>query len=149
MRDNRISYCPFKCICMCVWSVPCTKPMDLLFLLRASSDNQFEDLKTFVKTFVKNTQISKSQEWKSHHIYTLYNGSFGSADVYVCTCDLGHNDTQVAVMVYGAKPAVAISWKDEQNKDNLLKLMDNLHRKADNTSRLGKCATQRAHCLTV
>ncbi|XP_056621756.1 von Willebrand factor [Triplophysa dalaica] len=87
-------------------SVPCTTPMDLLFLLRASSDNQFEDLKTFVKTFVKNTHIS-------------------------------HNDTQVAVMVYGAKPAVAISWKDEQNKDNLLKLLDNLHRKADNTSRLG------------
>ncbi|KAA0715188.1 von Willebrand factor [Triplophysa tibetana] len=87
-------------------SVPCTKPMDLLFLLRASSDNQFEDLKTFVKTFVKNTHISQ-------------------------------NDTQVAVMVYGAKPAVVISWKDEQNKDNLLKLLDNLHRKADNTSRLG------------
>lgn len=47
-------------------------------------------------------------------------------------------------MVYGAKPAVAISWKDEQNTDNLLKLLDKLHRKADNTSRLGKCATRGA-----
>uniref|UniRef100_A0A9J8CX21 von Willebrand factor n=1 Tax=Cyprinus carpio carpio TaxID=630221 RepID=A0A9J8CX21_CYPCA len=30
-------------------SVPCSKPMDVLFLLRASSDNQFEDFKTFLK----------------------------------------------------------------------------------------------------
>lgn len=64
-------------------------------------------------------------------------------------CVLGRNDTQIAVMGYGAKPAVAISWRDEQTKDNLLKLLDNLHSKADNASRSGKCATQRAHGSTV
>ncbi|KTF92707.1 hypothetical protein cypCar_00007975 [Cyprinus carpio] len=31
--------------------------MDMLFLLRASSDNQFEHLKTFVRTFIKSTNI--------------------------------------------------------------------------------------------
>uniref|UniRef100_A0A672PHD4 von Willebrand factor n=1 Tax=Sinocyclocheilus grahami TaxID=75366 RepID=A0A672PHD4_SINGR len=41
-------------------SVPCSKPMDVLFLLRASSDNQFEDFKTFVRTFIKGTNIGTS-----------------------------------------------------------------------------------------
>jgi len=46
---------------VCVFvSVPCSKPMDVLFLLRASSDNQFEDLKTFVRTIIKSTNIGKS-----------------------------------------------------------------------------------------
>ncbi|KAI2653383.1 von Willebrand factor [Labeo rohita] len=87
-------------------SVPCSKPMDVLFLLRASSDNQFEDLKTFVRTFIKSTNI-------------------------------GRNDTQVAVIVYGAKSAVAVTWRDEQTKDNLFKLLETLHSKSDNTPRLG------------
>ncbi|XP_016403144.1 von Willebrand factor [Sinocyclocheilus rhinocerous] len=87
-------------------SVPCSKPMDVLFLLRASSDNQFEDFKTFVRTFIKGTNI-------------------------------GRNDTQVAVIVYGAKSTVAVTWRDEQTEDNLLKLLETLHSKTDNTPRLG------------
>uniref|UniRef100_A0A8C2F5D3 von Willebrand factor n=1 Tax=Cyprinus carpio TaxID=7962 RepID=A0A8C2F5D3_CYPCA len=87
-------------------SVPCSKPMDVLFLLRASSDNQFEDFKTFVRTFIKGTNI-------------------------------GRNDTQVAVIVYGAKSAVAVTWRDEQTEDNLLMLLETLHSKTDNTPRLG------------
>ncbi|XP_056092012.1 von Willebrand factor [Rhinichthys klamathensis goyatoka] len=87
-------------------SVPCSKPMDVLFLLRASSDNQFEDLKIFVRTIIKSTNI-------------------------------GRNHTQVAVIVYGGKSAVAVTWRDEQTEDNLLKLLETLHSKTDNTTRLG------------
>ncbi|KAF7670343.1 hypothetical protein LDENG_00018730 [Lucifuga dentata] len=36
-------------------SVPCEKPMDVLFLLRAGE--QLEDMKTFVKTFISNADI--------------------------------------------------------------------------------------------
>ncbi|MCJ8733665.1 hypothetical protein PDJAM_G00226260 [Pangasius djambal] len=41
-------------------SVPCSKPMDVLFLLRATSGDQFEDLKTFVKSFIRNNHISRN-----------------------------------------------------------------------------------------
>ncbi|XP_053533763.1 von Willebrand factor [Ictalurus punctatus] len=40
-------------------SVPCSKPMDVLFLLRATSSDQFADLKTFVKSFIRNTHIDR------------------------------------------------------------------------------------------
>ncbi|XP_035498752.2 von Willebrand factor isoform X2 [Scophthalmus maximus] len=36
-------------------SVPCKKPVDVMFLLKAG--NQFEDMKTFVKAFIKNADI--------------------------------------------------------------------------------------------
>jgi len=41
-------------------------------------------------------------------------------------------------MVYGGKSAVAVTWRDEQTEDNLLKLLETLHSKTDNTTRLGK-----------
>ncbi|XP_066540767.1 von Willebrand factor [Hoplias malabaricus] len=40
-------------------SVPCSKPMDVLFLLRSTS-NEFEDLKTFVRSFIKNNDIGNN-----------------------------------------------------------------------------------------
>lgn len=36
-------------------TVPCKKPMDVLFLLKAGE--QIEDMKTFVKSFIKNADI--------------------------------------------------------------------------------------------
>uniref|UniRef100_A0A3B4EJ56 von Willebrand factor n=1 Tax=Pygocentrus nattereri TaxID=42514 RepID=A0A3B4EJ56_PYGNA len=86
-------------------SVPCSKPMDVLFLLRDTGD-QFEDMKTFVRSFIKNA-------------------------------DIGHNGTQVAVVVYGEKPVEAVSWRDEQSAKNLLQQLDRLHSKTDNAPRLG------------
>lgn len=67
-------------------------------------------------------------------------------------CVAGRNDTQVAVIVYGAKSAVAVTWRDEQTKDNLFKLLETLHSKTDNTPRLGKHAAksqQVQYSLTV
>lgn len=65
-----------------------------------------------------------------------------------CICSVGRNDTQVAVMVYGAKSAVAVTWRDEQTQDNLLKLLESLHGKTDNQPRLGKHAdTEITHTI--
>lgn len=58
----------------------------------------------------------------------------------VLICVAGRNETQVAVIVYGAKSAVAVTWRDEQTEDNLLMLLETLHSKTDNTPRLGKHA---------
>ncbi|XP_030646283.1 von Willebrand factor [Chanos chanos] len=38
-------------------SVPCSKAMDVLFLLRAASDDEFEDVKAFVRAFIQTTGI--------------------------------------------------------------------------------------------
>ncbi|TRY64777.1 hypothetical protein DNTS_014301, partial [Danionella cerebrum] len=86
--------------------MPCSKPLDVMFLLSTSSESQFDDFKTFVKAFIQSTTI-------------------------------GHNETQVAVMVYGSKSGVPITWSTEQSENNLLQLLDDLHSKADNTTRLG------------
>ncbi|XP_053356531.1 von Willebrand factor [Clarias gariepinus] len=42
-------------------AVPCSQPMDVLFLLRAASSDQFEDLKTFVKSFIRNSHIGRNE----------------------------------------------------------------------------------------
>lgn len=39
----------------CNQTVPCKKPVDVLFLLKAG--NQFEDMKTFVKAFISRSEI--------------------------------------------------------------------------------------------
>lgn len=39
--------------------VPCKKPMDVMFLLKAGG--QFEDMKTFVKAFINNGDIGMTQ----------------------------------------------------------------------------------------
>ncbi|KAF7699418.1 hypothetical protein HF521_004160 [Silurus meridionalis] len=41
-------------------AVPCSKPMDVIFLLRATLSKQFEDLKTFVKSIIRKTHIGRS-----------------------------------------------------------------------------------------
>lgn len=67
-------------------------------------------------------------------------------------CVAGRNHTQVAVIVYGGKPAVAVTWRDKQTEDNLLKLLETLHSKTDNKPRLGKHAVktqQLQYSLTV
>ncbi len=67
-------------------------------------------------------------------------------------CVAGCNDTQVAVIVYGEKSAVAVTWRDEQTEDNLLKLLETLQSKTDNKPRLGKYAVktqQVQYSLTV
>lgn len=60
----------------------------------------------------------------------------------VLMCVAGRNDTQVSVIVYGAKSAVAVTWRDEQTEDNLLKLLETLQSKTDNKPRLGKYAVK-------
>lgn len=37
--------------------MPCKKPVDVLFLLKAG--DQFEDMKMFVKAFIKNADIGR------------------------------------------------------------------------------------------
>ncbi|XP_031420651.2 von Willebrand factor, partial [Clupea harengus] len=49
-------------------SVPCTKPMDVQFLLRAS-EGHFEDLKTFVRAFIQNTDIGPNTTQVSVQLY--------------------------------------------------------------------------------
>ncbi len=70
----------------------------------------------------------------------------------VLMCVAGRNDTQVAVIVYGEKSAVPVTWRDEQTEDNLLKLLETLQSKTDNKPRLGKYAVktqQVQYSLTV
>ncbi|KAL0968924.1 hypothetical protein UPYG_G00273790, partial [Umbra pygmaea] len=88
-------------------SVPCRKPMDVLFLVgggtsvRPETDGQaeggaeFEDMKTFVKSFIN-------------------------------SADIGRNGTQVGVVTYGETSQVGIDWKEEQNRPHLLSLVDQL-----------------------
>ncbi|XP_067090003.1 von Willebrand factor [Osmerus mordax] len=89
-------------------SVPCTAPMDVLFLLRGGpqGDGQFEDMKTFVKGFVNSANI-------------------------------GQNDTQVGVVLYGKSSTVGVSWKEEQSRTHLLDLVDKLPRKTTTAPALG------------
>lgn len=42
---------------MLFFPVPCKKPVDVLFLLKAGK--QFEDMKTFVKLFIRNADIGR------------------------------------------------------------------------------------------
>ncbi|MFT7812635.1 von Willebrand factor isoform X1 [Arapaima gigas] len=77
-------------------SVPCDKPMDIIFLLKESFDgapNQFEDMRTFVKTFINSANI-------------------------------GSKDTQVSVIQYGDRNTEDVSWRAEQSRENLLRLVD-------------------------
>lgn len=49
-------------------SVPCSKPMDVQFLLRAS-EGRLEDLKTFVRAFIQNTAIGPNSTQVSVQVY--------------------------------------------------------------------------------
>ncbi|XP_017261520.1 von Willebrand factor isoform X1 [Kryptolebias marmoratus] len=85
-------------------TVPCKKPVDVLFLLKAG--DQFEDMKTFVKAF-----ISQS--------------------------DIGLNGTQVSLVQYGETNTAEFTWKSQQNKSNLLKLVESIPSRASAASALG------------
>ncbi|CAB1323555.1 unnamed protein product, partial [Coregonus sp. 'balchen'] len=88
-------------------SVPCRKPMDVLFLLsggnragpetdgQSEGDTEFEDMKTFVKAFVN-------------------------------SADIGRNETQVCVVTYGETSRVGVAWREEQDRTHLLTLVDQL-----------------------
>ncbi|XP_064878243.1 LOW QUALITY PROTEIN: von Willebrand factor [Oncorhynchus nerka] len=88
-------------------SVPCRKPMDVLFLLRGGNragpetdgqpegGTEFEDMKTFVKAFIN-------------------------------SADIGRNETQVGVVTYGETSSVGVAWREEQDRTHLLTLVDQL-----------------------
>ncbi|XP_034144185.1 von Willebrand factor isoform X2 [Esox lucius] len=88
-------------------SVPCRKPMDILFLLggkasvgpdtdrQTEGETAFEDMKTFVKAFIN-------------------------------SADIGRNGIQVGVFTYGETSRVGVAWNEEQNRPHLLTLVDQL-----------------------
>ncbi|KAG7456027.1 hypothetical protein MATL_G00247310 [Megalops atlanticus] len=89
-------------------SVPCDKPMDIVFLLKESVEgpNQFEDMKTFVKEFIN-------------------------------SADIGSKGTQVSVIQYGSRITDDVSWRDEQTKDNLIHLVDSIQKRSSTPTALG------------
>uniref|UniRef100_A0A8C9SUE5 von Willebrand factor n=1 Tax=Scleropages formosus TaxID=113540 RepID=A0A8C9SUE5_SCLFO len=100
-------------------SVPCDKPMDIIFLLKEGFDegsSQFEDMRTFVKTFINSANI-------------------------------GPKDTQVSVIQYGDKNTADVSWRAEQTRGNLLHLVDAMEKRRATPASLGaalRFAVQRA-----
>uniref|UniRef100_A0A8B9JTJ7 von Willebrand factor n=1 Tax=Astyanax mexicanus TaxID=7994 RepID=A0A8B9JTJ7_ASTMX len=62
-------------------SVPCSKPMDVLFLLRNTAA-EFKDMKTFVRSFIRSTNLGKS---------IICNKNINSLLVFlfVCVFDVG------------------------------------------------------------
>ncbi|XP_064199356.1 von Willebrand factor isoform X1 [Anguilla rostrata] len=90
-------------------SVPCQKPMDVIFLLKESSGegpSQFEDMKAFVKAFIN-------------------------------SADIGSKGIQVSVIQYGERNTVDVSWREEQSKENLLSLVDSIKKRGTTASTLG------------
>lgn len=85
-------------------SVPCKKPVDVMFLLK--SGEQLEDMKTFVKAFINHAAI-------------------------------GLHDTQVSVVQYGKTNTVELTWKDQQRRSELLKLLDHIPSRASSPPALG------------
>ncbi|KAI4826035.1 hypothetical protein KUCAC02_021691 [Chaenocephalus aceratus] len=85
-------------------SVPCQKPMDVVFLLKAGE--QFEDMKTFVKAFINNA-------------------------------DIGLNGTKVSVLQYGVTNTAELTWKEEQSKPHLLKLVERIPNRTSAAPALG------------
>ncbi|XP_010783151.1 von Willebrand factor isoform X2 [Notothenia coriiceps] len=85
-------------------SVPCQKPVDVLFLLKAGE--QFEDMKTFVKAFINNA-------------------------------DIGLNGTRVSVLQYGVTNTAELTWKEEQSKPHLLKLVERIPSRTSAAPALG------------
>ncbi|KAK7891491.1 hypothetical protein WMY93_023454 [Mugilogobius chulae] len=85
-------------------SVPCDKPMDVMFLLKAK--DQFTDAKTFVKSFIT-------------------------------TAKIGPKDTHISLVQYGEKNTAEIRWKQDQNKAQLLKMVDSVPSRIPAAPRLG------------
>lgn len=57
IQSTRSHYCINLWACLC--TVPCKKPVDVLFLLKAGE--QIEDMKTFVKAFINNADIGRCE----------------------------------------------------------------------------------------
>nr|XP_023655901.1 von Willebrand factor [Paramormyrops kingsleyae] len=90
-------------------SVPCDKPMDIMFLLKQSFDgapDQFEDFRTFVKTFISSANI-------------------------------GPKHTQVSVIQYGSRITEEVPWRAKQSQDNLLHLVDTMKKRKATPAALG------------
>ncbi|XP_069484436.1 von Willebrand factor [Ambystoma mexicanum] len=91
-------------------TVPCSKPMDVLFILDGSSSvkaSQFEDMKTFVKAFVEKA-------------------------------DIGVNRTQVSILQYGRANTLEISWKALQTREDLVNAVNLIPRREDGPSKIGE-----------
>ncbi|XP_059510645.1 von Willebrand factor isoform X1 [Stegostoma tigrinum] len=90
-------------------SVPCTEPMDVAILLDGSDnvgETQFEEMKTFVKTFVGKIQT-------------------------------GTDATHISVLQYGRTNTQEISFDENQEKENLLDLIDQIQQREPGPSQLG------------
>ncbi|KAJ6668444.1 hypothetical protein lerEdw1_011926 [Lerista edwardsae] len=88
----------------------CNKPLDVIFLLDASSnvrESQFEEMKNFVKTFIEHT-------------------------------DIGRNKTQVAVLQYGRANTLEFSWNMPQTKGTLLPIVSSIPLRGQGPSKLGE-----------
>ncbi|XP_030071430.1 von Willebrand factor [Microcaecilia unicolor] len=92
-----------------VTTVPCSKPMDVIFILDGSSNikaSQFDEMKSFLKAFIEKA-------------------------------DIGSRTTQVAVLQYGRTNTLEISWKDPQEKESLLRMVNLIQQREDGPSKIG------------
>ncbi|KAG7271057.1 hypothetical protein CRUP_037956 [Coryphaenoides rupestris] len=87
-------------------SVPCKMPMDVLFLLK--SGGQFEDMKTFVKAFIRQADIGPNM-----------------------------TQVGVAQYGGGASTTAEVTWQDAQSTADLLHLIDGVHSKTATAPALG------------
>ncbi|MBN3295673.1 VWF factor, partial [Amia calva] len=90
-------------------SVACDKEMDVIFLLKESSEMHvplFEDMKRFVKAFINKANI-------------------------------GATGIQVSVLQHGDTNTIDVSWRDLQTKTNLIHLVDRMQKKKAAPTRLG------------
>ncbi|CAL8374175.1 unnamed protein product [Arctogadus glacialis] len=87
-------------------SAPCQNPLDLLFLLRAGE--KFEDMKTFVKAFVKQAEIGPNMT----QVGVVQYGSAPS-------------------------PTAEVTWEDVQSTSNLLNLIEDIHSRTVTAPALG------------
>ncbi|XP_041058158.1 von Willebrand factor [Carcharodon carcharias] len=91
-------------------SVPCTEPMDVAILLDGSDnvgEAQFEEMKTFVKSFIGRIQT-------------------------------GVDATHISILQYGKINTLEIAFDENQEKENLLLLIDNIQQREPGPSQIGK-----------
>ncbi|XP_029767525.1 von Willebrand factor [Terrapene carolina triunguis] len=89
---------------------PCSRPMDIMFLLDGSSSvgaSEFEEMKSFVKAFIENYGISNTS-------------------------------TQVSVLQYARANTLEISWNMPQESKNLLNRVSLIQQREQGPSKLGE-----------
>lgn len=123
---------------VCIYSgilctVPCKKPMDIMFLLKAGE--QLEDMKTFVKAFINSADIGVCVFLQTIRLF-LASSTF-LHEYYPLMIFPGTNGTQVSVVQYGATNSQEVTWKDEQGKPNLLNLVERIPRRTAAAPALG------------